>query len=38
MSHVVNDYALLTRGLNPGDEVVIAGAAEIFGIEFGVGK
>jgi RND family efflux transporter MFP subunit len=38
MRHVVNDYAVLTRGLNPGDEVVIAGAAEIFGTEFGVGK
>jgi RND family efflux transporter MFP subunit len=38
VSHVVNDYAVLTRGLNPGDEVVVAGAAEIFGTEFGVGK
>lgn len=38
VSHVVNDYAVLTRGLNSGDEVVITGAAEIFGTEFGVGK
>lgn len=38
VSHVVNDYAVLTRGLNSGDEVVVAGAAEIFGTEFGVGK
>jgi len=38
VSHVVNGFAVLTRGLKVGDEVVVAGAAEIFGTEFGVGK
>ncbi len=38
VSHIVNDFAVLTRGVNAGEEVVIAGAAEIFGTEFGVGK
>lgn len=38
VSHIVNDFAVLTRGLKVGDEVVVAGAAEIFGTEFGVGK
>jgi len=38
VSHIVNDFAVLTRGLKVGDQVVIAGAAEIFGTEFGVGK
>ncbi len=38
VSHFVGDLAVLTRGLNAGDEVVVAGAAEIFGTEFGVGK
>ena len=38
VSHIVKDSAVLTRGVNAGDEVVTAGAAEIFGTEFGVGK
>jgi len=38
VSHIVDGNAVLTRGLNPGDEVVVAGAEEIFGTEFGVGK
>lgn len=38
VSHIVEDSAVLTRGVNAGDEVVTAGAAEIFGTEFGVGK
>jgi cobalt-zinc-cadmium efflux system membrane fusion protein len=38
VSSIIDDYAVLTRGLNPGDEVVVAGAEEIFGTEFGVGK
>lgn len=38
VSHIVDDFAVLTRGLKVGDEVVVAGAAEIFGTEFGVGK
>jgi len=38
VSHIVDEFAVLTRGLAVGDEVVTAGAAEIFGTEFGVGK
>ena len=38
LDHVSDDLAVLTRGLSPGDEVVYAGAAELFGTEFGVGK
>lgn len=36
--HVIGDSAALTRGLAPGAKVVTAGAAELFGTEFGVGK
>lgn len=35
---VVNGNAILARGPKPGAQVVIAGAAEIFGTEFGSGK
>lgn len=35
---VVGDSAALARGLGPGAKVVTAGAAELFGTEFGVGK
>lgn len=38
LDHVSDDLAVLTRGLSQGDEVVYAGAAELFGTEFGVGK
>jgi len=38
ISHIVSGFAVLTRGLNEGDELVVTGAAEIFGTEFGVGK
>lgn len=38
VSHLVDEFAVLTRGLEVNDEVVTAGAAEIFGTEFGVGK
>lgn len=38
ISHIVDDFAVLTKGLEEGDAVVISGAAEIFGTEFGVGK
>ena len=38
VSHVVGDFAVLIRGVSAEDEVVTAGAAEIFGTEFGVGK
>lgn len=36
--HVVGSVAVVTRGLAAGAEVVIAGAAELFGTEFGAGK
>jgi membrane fusion protein, heavy metal efflux system len=35
---VVNSLAVLARGPAPGTKVVTAGAAEIFGTEFGTGK
>jgi cobalt-zinc-cadmium efflux system membrane fusion protein len=38
VSHIVDEFAVLTRGVKVGDEVVVAGAAEIFGTEFGAGK
>ena len=38
VSHIVDDFVVLIRGVNAGDQVVTAGAAEIFGTEFGVGK
>jgi hypothetical protein len=38
VSHVLGDVAVLTAGVNPGEEVVVSGAAEIFGTEFGGGK
>jgi RND family efflux transporter MFP subunit len=38
VSHIINEFAVLTRGVKVGDEVVVAGAAEIFGTEFGAGK
>jgi RND family efflux transporter MFP subunit len=38
VSHVVGGLAVVRRGVQAGDEVVVAGAAELFGTEFGVGK
>ncbi len=38
VSHVVDGFAVLIRGVDAGDEVVTEGTAEIFGTEFGVGK
>ncbi len=38
VSHITDHLAVLTRGVQPNDEVVIAGNAEIFGVEFGGGK
>jgi hypothetical protein len=38
MSHVVENMAVIARGLQAGDEVVIAGGMELFGTEFGGGK
>ena len=38
VSHMSGDLVVLARGLNEGDLVVTAGAAEIYGTEFGVGK
>lgn len=35
---VVNGKALLARGPSPGANIVTAGAAELFGTEFGAGK
>jgi cobalt-zinc-cadmium efflux system membrane fusion protein len=36
--HVQDKYAILSRGCEVGVNVVTAGAAELFGTEFGVGK
>jgi len=36
--HVLGDLAILSRGPALGAKVVSAGAAELFGTEFGVGK
>jgi hypothetical protein len=38
VSHIVGDLAVVRRGVRAGDEVVVAGAAELFCTEFGVGK
>ncbi|MDH4197949.1 MAG: efflux RND transporter periplasmic adaptor subunit, partial [Candidatus Aminicenantes bacterium] len=38
LRHIVNGQAVLGRGLAAGAEVVVEGAAELFGTEFGVGK
>ena len=38
ISHVIENVAVLTRGVTVGEEVVVSGAAEIFGTEFGSGK
>ena len=36
--HIVDNLAVITRGLMAGAEVVVDGAAELFGTEFGGGK
>jgi multidrug efflux pump subunit AcrA (membrane-fusion protein) len=38
VSRVAGDEAVLSGGVKPGAKVVTAGAAELFGTEFGVGK
>ncbi len=38
LSHVSDTLAVLTRGVQPGDEVVCTGVAELYGTEFGGGK
>jgi hypothetical protein len=38
VERVVGTQAVLTRGPPPGTKVVTDGAAELFGIEFGIGK
>ena len=38
LRHVLDELAVLSRGPVEGARVVIAGAAELFGTEFGVGK
>jgi len=35
LKHVVESLAVLARGPAPGTKVVAAGAAELFGTEFG---
>ena len=35
ISHVIDNNAVISRGVSTGDQVVISGAAEIFGAEFG---
>jgi cobalt-zinc-cadmium efflux system membrane fusion protein len=38
LNYVLDEFAILTRGPAVGARVVSAGAAELFGTEFGVGK
>jgi RND family efflux transporter MFP subunit len=38
VQHVVGDLAVLGSGPKPGTEIVVDGAAELFGTEFGAGK
>ncbi len=38
VGHISDSLAILKRGVSPGDEVVCAGSAELFGTEFGIGK
>ena len=38
VSRVVNQQAILTKGLGPDVKIVTVGTAELFGTEFGVGK
>lgn len=38
LGDIVDGQAVIVRGLTPGVRVVTAGAAELFGTEFGVGK
>ena len=38
VSHTVDDLAVLVHGPDAGAEIVVAGAAELFGTEFGAGK
>jgi membrane fusion protein, heavy metal efflux system len=38
LGDIVDGRAIIVRGLTPGVRVVTAGAAELFGTEFGVGK
>ena len=38
LDHVKDTLAILSRGINQGEEVVFNGAAELYGTEFGGGK
>ena len=38
LKSILGDIAIVSRGLNVGAQIVTAGAAELFGTEFGVGK
>ncbi|MGH7562197.1 MAG: efflux RND transporter periplasmic adaptor subunit [Gemmatimonadales bacterium] len=38
LAGIVDDWAILAQGPPPGTQVVVTGAAELFGTEFGAGK
>ena len=38
VAQTVGDRAIISRGLSPGTMVVTVATAELFGVEFGVGK
>jgi hypothetical protein len=38
VARTVGDRAIISRGLSQGTRVVTVGTAELFGVEFGVGK
>jgi len=38
VAYIVDDLAVISRGVTAGEEVVVAGTAELFGTEFGEGK
>ena len=38
ISHISGEMAIMTRGVSPGEEVVVSGVAELYGTEFGGGK
>ena len=38
VSRILDNFAVLTRGVNVGEEVVTTAAAELYGTEFGGGK
>ncbi|MFC2161442.1 efflux RND transporter periplasmic adaptor subunit [Acidobacteriota bacterium] len=38
ISHLIDDFAVLSKGLKEGDQIVSTAVAELYGTEFGVGK